>query len=75
MEMNFIKVIDERTKDTVGFAVVEKGSREETMIVERFIDEGIIFVASNEEEFVNFEGDFVKRFGNGMFCTHAPMAD
>jgi hypothetical protein len=75
MEMNFIKVIDERTKDTVGFAVVEKGSREETMIVERFIDEGIIFIASSEEEFVNFDGDFVKKFGNGMFCTHAPMAD
>ncbi len=73
--MNFIKVIDERTKDTVGFAVVEKGSREETMIVERFIDEGIIFIASSEEEFVNFDGDFVKKFGNGMFCTHAPMAD
>lgn len=73
--MNFIKVIDERTKDTVGFAVVEKGSREETMIVERFMDEGIIFVASTEEEFINFDGDFVKRFGNGMFCTHAPMAD
>jgi hypothetical protein len=75
MEMNFIKVIDERTKDTVGFAVVEKGSREETMIVERFIDEGIIFIASSEEEFVNFDGDFVKKFGNGMFCTHSPMAD
>ncbi len=73
--MNFIKVIDERTKDTVGFAVVEKGSREETMIVERFIDEGIIFIASSEEEFVNFDGDFVKKFGNGMFCTHSPMAD
>lgn len=73
--MNFIKVIDERTKDTVGFAVVEKGSKEEAMIVERFMDEGIIFMASTEEEFVNFDGDFVKRFGNGMFCTHAPMAD
>jgi hypothetical protein len=35
----------------------------------------MIFVASNEEEFSNFDGDFVKRFGNGMFCTHAPMAD
>ena len=73
--MNFIKVIDERTRDAVGFAVVEKGSLEESMIVDRFIDEGMIFVASNEEEFSNFDGDFVKRFGNGMFCTHAPMAD
>jgi len=75
MEMNFIKVIDERTKATIGFAIVEKGSLEESMIVDRFIDEGMIFVASNEEEFSNFDGDFVKRFGNGMFCTHAPMAD
>ncbi len=73
--MNFIKVIDEKTKNPVGFAVVEKGSREEEMIVERFMDEGIIFIASNEEEFDNFDGDFVKRFDNGMFCTHAPMAD
>jgi len=75
MEMNFIKVVDERTGNTVGFAVVEKGSLEESMIVDRFIDEGMKFEASDEDEFDEFGGDFVKRFGNGMFCTHAPMAD
>lgn len=73
--MNFIKVVDERTGNTVGFAVVEKGSLEEEMIVDRFIDEGMKFQPSNESEFNQFGGDFVKRFGNGMFCTHAPMAD
>ena len=75
MEMNFIKVIDSRTKNTIGFAVVEKGSREEVMIVERFIDAGFVFDAATEDEFNGFDGDYVKKFGNGMFCTHAPMAD
>jgi hypothetical protein len=75
MEMNFIKVIDGRTKNTIGFAVVEKGSQEEVTIVERFMDAGFSFQPSNEAEFNQFDGDYVKKFSNGMFCTEAPMAD
>lgn len=73
--MNFIKVLDGRTRNPVGFAVVEKGSEEETLIVDRFIDSGFIFKAATESEFNQFDGDYVKKFENGMFCTHAPMAD
>jgi hypothetical protein len=75
MEMNFIKVTNPHTGKAVGFAVVEKGSLEEVMVVDKFIDAGFDFKASNESEFNSFDGDFVKKFGNGMFCTEAPMAD
>jgi hypothetical protein len=75
MEMNFIKVLDERTGKTVGFAVVEKGSQEEVMIVEKFLDAGFKFKPSSESEFNSFGGDYIKKFENGMFCTHEPMAD
>jgi hypothetical protein len=75
MEMNFIKVLDERTGKTVGFAVVEKGSQEEVMIVEKFLDAGFKFKPASETEFNNFGGDYVKKFENGLFCTEAPMPD
>ena len=75
MEMNFIKVLDERTGKTVGFAVVEKGSQEEVMIVERFMDAGFLFKPSSEQEFGEFKGDYVKKFDKGMFCTETPMPD
>jgi hypothetical protein len=75
MEMNFIKVLDPIKGNPVGFAVVEKGSEEEVMVVDKFIDGGFIFKPSNETEFNLFDGDFVKKFGNGMFCTQVPMAD
>lgn len=73
--MNFIKVLNPSTNKIVGFAVVEKGSDEEIMIIEKFMDAGFKFEPSNESEFGSFDGDFVKKFSNGLFCTESPMAD
>ena len=75
MEMNFIKVTNPHTGKAVGFAVVEKGSREEVMIVEKFLDSGMTFEASSEVEFNQFGGDYVKKFSNGLFCSETPMPD
>ncbi len=75
MIMNFIKVTNPHTGMAVGFAVVEKGSEEEIKVVDKFIDAGFHFKASNETEFNLFDGDFIKKFGNGMFCTQVPMPD
>lgn len=73
--MNFIKVLNPVTRKPVGFAVVEKGSQEEVMIVDNFLESGFVFEASNESEFASFGGEYVKKFSNGLFCTETPMAD
>jgi hypothetical protein len=75
MEMNFIKVMNPKTDKVVGFAVVESGSEEEVMIVDKFLDRGFKFSASNETEFCAFDGEFIKKFENGLFCTEGPMVD
>lgn len=75
MEMNYIRVYHPKLGKTLGFAVVEKGSEEEIFIVDKFVDAGFSFAPSNKEEYEAFQGGFVKKFDNGLFCTEMPMAD
>jgi len=75
LDINFIKVLDKRTKKAVGFAALIKGSENERELVNYFLDLGICITRATETEFNNFGGDFIKRIDNAVLCTYAPLVD
>lgn len=73
MDINFIKILDPDTGKDVGYVAIKKGTEFERIIVNRFIDEGFIFHAATEDDFCQFDGSYIRRFDDGVFCTEFPM--
>jgi hypothetical protein len=71
MEINFIKIENDRGK-IIGVIAVDRGSDEELMIVNSFLDQELPFKKATEMEYNSFDGDVVKRTGRATFCHLLP---
>jgi hypothetical protein len=71
MEINFIKVLNKNGK-IIGAIAVDRGSEEEMVIVNRFLDMGLPFKKATESEYDSFDADVVKRKGRATFCHLLP---
>lgn len=71
MEINFIKIENDRGK-IIGVIAVDRGSDEEMMIVNSFLDSGLPFKKATESEYTTFDADVVKRTGRATFCHLLP---
>jgi hypothetical protein len=71
MGINFIKIENRRGK-IIGVIAVERGSDEETMIVDSFLDQKLPFKKATEVEYDSFDADVVKRAGRATFCHLLP---
>jgi hypothetical protein len=71
MDINFIKIENRRGK-IIGAIAVERGSEEEEMIVDFFLDRGLPFKKATEVEYASFDADVVKRKGRATFCHLLP---
>jgi len=71
MGINFIKIENSRGK-IIGAIAVERGSEEEAMIVDSFLDQGLPFKKATEDEYASFDADVVKRKGRATFCHLLP---
>jgi hypothetical protein len=71
MEINFIKVLNKNGK-IIGAIAVDRGSEEEMVIVNRFLDMGLPFNKATEDEYASFDADVVKRKGRATFCHLLP---
>ena len=69
--INFIKIENTRGK-IIGVIAVERGSDEETMIVDSFLDQELPFKKATEVEYATFDADVVKRTGRATFCHLLP---
>ena len=69
--INFIKIENNRGK-IIGVIAVERGSDEETMIVDSFLDQELPFKKATEVEYATFDADVVKRTGRATFCHMLP---
>ena len=70
-QTNFIKIENDRGK-IIGIIAVERGSDEELMIVNSFLDQELPFKKATEMEYNSFDGDVVKRTGRATFCHLLP---
>jgi hypothetical protein len=75
LDINFVKILDKRTKKAVGFAALVRGSDKEIELVDYFLDLGICIAIATESEFNQFGGDFVRKIDNAVLCTYVPMED
>jgi hypothetical protein len=75
LDINFVKVLDKRTKKAVGFAALVRGSEKERELVDYFLDLGICIARATESEFNQFDGDFVRKVENAVLCTYVPITD
>jgi hypothetical protein len=71
MEINFIKIENARGK-IIGVIAVERGSDEEAMIVDSFLDRKLPFKKATESEYAAFDADVVKSAGRATFCHLLP---
>jgi len=71
MSINFIKVENARGK-IIGVIAVERGSDEEAMIVDTFLDQELPFKKATEDEYAAFDADVVKQTGRATFCHLLP---
>ena len=71
MEINFIKIENDKGK-IIGVIAVDRGSDEELMIVNSFLDQELPFKKATEMEYNSFDGDVVKRTGKATFCHLLP---
>jgi len=71
MKINFIKIENDRGK-IIGVIAVDRGSDEELMIVNSFLDQELPFKKATEMEYNSFDGDVVKRTGRATFCHLLP---
>jgi hypothetical protein len=71
MEINFIKIENDKGK-IIGVIAVDRGSDEELMIVNSFLDQGLPFKKATEMEYNSFDGDVDKRTGRATFCHLLP---
>jgi hypothetical protein len=71
MEINFIKIENDKGK-IIGVIAVDRGSDEELMIVNSFLDQELPFKKATEMEYNSFDGDVVKRTGRATFCHLLP---
>lgn len=71
MEINFIKVVNKSGK-IIGAIAVDRGSEEEMVIVNRFLDMGLPFKKATEDEYASFDADVIKRKGRATFCHLLP---
>jgi hypothetical protein len=71
MEINFIKIENDKGK-IIGVIAVDRGSDEELMIVNSFLDQELPFKKATEMEYTSFDGDVVKRTGKATFCHLLP---
>lgn len=71
MEINFIKVVNKSGK-IIGAIAVDRGSEEEMVIVNRFLDMGLPFKQATEDEYASFDADVIKRKGRATFCHLLP---
>jgi hypothetical protein len=71
MSINFIKVENARGK-IIGVIAVERGSDEEAMIVDSFLDQELPFKKATEDEYAAFDADVVKRTERATFCHLLP---
>jgi hypothetical protein len=69
--INFIKIENARGR-IIGVIAVERGSDEETMIVNSFLDQELPFKKATEVEYATFDADVVKRTGRATFCHMLP---
>lgn len=69
--INFIKIENTRGK-IIGVIAVERGSDEETMIVDSFLDQELPFKKATGVEYASFDADVVKRTGRATFCHLLP---
>jgi hypothetical protein len=72
MNVNFIKVVNPKTDKILAVIAVERGSDEEVMIVDSFIDQDVNFTKATEVEFNEFDGEVVKKTGKATFCHILP---
>lgn len=70
-QTNFIKIENDRGK-IIGIIAVERGSDEELMIVNSFLEQELPFKKATEMEYTSFDGDVVKRTGRATFCHLLP---
>ena len=70
-QTNFIKIENDRGK-IIGIIAVERGSDEELMIVNSFLDQELPFKKATEMEYTSFDGDVVKCTGRATFCHLLP---
>lgn len=70
-QTNFIKIENDRGK-IIGVIAVERGSDEELMIVNSFLDQELPFKKATEMEYTSFDGDVVKSTGRATFCHLLP---
>lgn len=71
MDINFIKIENTRGK-IIGVIAVERGSDEEAMIVDSFLDQELPFKKATEVEYDTFDADVVKQTGRATFCHLLP---
>ena len=71
MSINFIKIENTRGK-IIGVIAVERGSDEEAMIVDSFLDRKLPFSKATESEYAAFDGEVVKHTKNAIYCHLLP---
>ena len=72
---NFIKLTDPEDGREIGFVAVERGSDIESYLVDKFLDGGFHFEKATESDFANYEGKYIKRLPNAIFCAEFPMEE
>jgi hypothetical protein len=72
---NFIKFLDPRDGREIGFVAMEKGSDLEADLIDRFLDSGLHFEKATESDFANYEGKYIKRLPNAIFCAEFQMEE